>query len=159
MISKSKCIAILLVLSTCLFGCAAEQPVEPDLTALKATIAKFYEGVETGNTQQVFELFSDSAFILPNGGRVAQGSEAIERMWQPGTDSGFRLKDIEVLELHASCDVAYEIHTYYWGMVREGEETEWHKTKNVHIWRMQPDGTWKLHVDIWNGTPEATQSP
>jgi len=153
MITKCHCIATFFILAICLFGCAA-QPPEPDLSGLHAAIAEFYEGVETGNTQQVFELFSDSAFVLSNGGRVAHGSEAIERMWRPGTDSGFRLKDIEVLELHASGDVAYEIHAYYWGMVTEGEETTWHKTKNVHIWRLQPDGSWKLHVDIWNSTPE-----
>ena len=42
------------------------------------------------------------------------------------------------------------MNSYFYTYHTEGAEPQWHQTKNVHIWRRDPGGGWKLHVDIWN---------
>jgi ketosteroid isomerase-like protein len=54
--------------------------------------------------------------------------------------------------MHISGDAAYTINDYYYTYHAEGDEPVWRKTKNIHIWRRQADGFWKLHADIWNSS-------
>jgi ketosteroid isomerase-like protein len=62
----------------------------------------------------------------------------------------FRLKDRQVIDIDAHGDIAYTVNSYSYTWHPVGTEPQWHKTKNVHIWKKDPEGRWKLHVDIWN---------
>ena len=85
------------------------------------------------------------------------GKEAIAEMMRAGEGYVFRLRDREIVDIDVSGDLAYTVNSYYYTWHAEGAEPQWHKTKNVHIWRKGEDGQWKLHVDIWNSDVPMSQ--
>lgn len=137
-----------------LLGCTDKQlKKEQDFLA---AVDSFYAAVNSGNQQAHADLFTENAFMLSDDWTISRGAElkksiAERRGWV------FRLKDLQRLEHHVSGDVGYTINEYYYTWHREGQEADWKKTKNVHIWRLQTDGYWKLHMDIWNHSPELEQ--
>ena len=54
-------------------------PAEEDsgLPELERTIAAFYEAVESGDKESHAQMFSDSAFMMPNNGALISGGESI----------------------------------------------------------------------------------
>jgi ketosteroid isomerase-like protein len=52
--------------------------------------------------------------------------------------------------MYVSGDLACTANSYYYTYHASDSEPRWHKTKNVHIWKRDAGGEWKLHVDIWN---------
>lgn len=115
-------------------------------------VAAFYAAIESGDKQAHAEMFADSAFMLPNHWEFSRGKEEITRIINAGENWVFQIKDLCHLEMEMSGDIGYTINDYYYTWHREGEEPDWHKTKNIHIWRKQKDGAWKLHADLWNSS-------
>jgi ketosteroid isomerase-like protein len=153
-----------LVFSAILWGCAQPSPGErasgnaPVPTHIPAeleeALAAFYAGVEAGEGDRVVTLFDADMVMMPDGGELVVGGEVIAPGWADGVAAGFRLRDVAALRTVRSGDLAYRINLYSWSMPDEAGERTWYRTKNVHIWKRQPDGSWKLQVDIWNESPE-----
>jgi len=139
---------LMLVLAICL-GCEKHQ--EEGIPAdLQATIDAFYAAIETGDAEARILMFTEKAIIMPNHWNMSKGNDAIANMLQASEGSVFRLRDREIVDMDVSGDLAYTVNSYYYTYHAEGEESQWHKTKNVHIWKRDAEGYWKLHVDIWN---------
>lgn len=121
---------------------------------LEEAISAFYAGVESGQGDQVVTLFDHEMVMMPDGGEAVVGGAVIAPGWADAVEMGFRLRDVTALRTVRSGDLAYRINQYSWSMPDETGERVWYRTKNVHIWKRQPDGSWKLQVDIWNESPE-----
>lgn len=136
----------LILLAACNTQAAAEQD-------FLATVDSFYTAVNTGDQAAHAALFTDDAWMLSDDWHISRG-EALKTSIRDRTGWVFRLKEVERLEHGVSGDLGYTVNQYYYTYHKEGEPAEWHRTKNVHIWKLQSDGAWRLHVDIWNSTPE-----
>ena len=134
-------------------GCGIRPPGGSDQEAFRGAVAEFYRGVETGNAEQIIRLFAEDAIVMPDGYAPIRGKEEIAATWRRETAGGFRIRDLVVLEESIDESVAYRLNSYAWTMLSEGPEAEWRQTKNVHVWRKQRDGSWKLQVDLWNESP------
>jgi len=145
-------VAFILVCS--LLACSGNKEDSAAIEQLNQSIQSFYDAVEAGDVEAVIALFSEDVIIMPNSVELSRGKEAAAAMWRRNAPYNFRIKDLETVELAASGDIAYKVNDYYWSVQLEGQERRWHKTKNIHVWRKQPDGNWRLHVDIWNASPE-----
>ena len=133
-----------------LTDCGAQQAREQ---AFLAAVDSFYAAVNAGDTATHAALFTDDAWMLSDDWRISRG-EDLKAMIRDRPGWVFRLKDVERLEYGVSGDLGYTVNAYYYTYHQEGAEPEWHRTKNVHVWRRQDTGAWLLHVDIWNATPE-----
>jgi ketosteroid isomerase-like protein len=51
-----------------------------------------------------------------------------------------------------SGDTAYEIGKYTLKIQPAGQEAMTDSGKYLVVWKRQAEGTWKLHVDIWNSS-------
>jgi ketosteroid isomerase-like protein len=152
-------IMFLLTWALVALGCAGQASVDSDVDRLERSIASFYDAVNAGDADAVLELLTDDAIMMPNNRAMVVGKDAVGQTWRAGAASGFTIRDLRSVEISSSGDIGYRVNSYFYGFVQEGAETEWHRTKNVHIWRRQPDGTWKLHIDIWNSSiPSRTDS-
>ncbi len=137
-----------------LTGCT--EKVDNEWEFLEAVDA-FYKAVNAGDQAGHAALFTNDAFMLADGWYISRG-EAIKKSIRERSGWVFRLKDIKHLDYGISGDLGYTVNEYYFTWHREGAQPEWHKTKNVHVWKKQPDDSWRLHVDIWNSTPEYSAS-
>lgn len=135
-----------------LAACAPVAEVDDGLAELERTIAAFYEAVDSGDKESHARMFSDSAFMMPNNGALISGGENVGEVVRGGEGWVFRIRNLDRVELDLSGDIAYTVNQYEYTWHEEGAEPVWHPTKNIHIWRRQPDGSWKLHVDIWNSS-------
>ena len=134
-------------------SCQNQNTQKQDMQVLKETISRFYAAIEEGNSEKRFELFSKNALMMPNNSDIVILNDSVKNTWSKWDDEWiFRIMDLEQLEIELSGVVAYSVNSYYYTWHYKDDEPEWHKTKNVHIWRKQTDGSWKLHLDIWNSS-------
>ena len=97
-------------------------------------------------------MFTENAMMMPNNGSIIRGKASVGEVVRSGEGWVFRIRNLTRLELDLSGDIAYTVNEYEYTWHAEGDEPIWHPTKNIHIWRRQSDGSWRLHVDIWNSS-------
>ena len=117
---------------------------------LSRTIEAFYRAIETDDHEARIRLFTENALMMPNHGARIEGKEAIAEVIRGGEGWVFRIRDREILDSDVDGHLAYTVNAYAYTYHAHGAEPTWHRTKNVHIWKREDDGAWKLHVDIWN---------
>jgi len=120
------------------------------LADLTDTISRFYESIEAGDPEARIQLLADDVVLLPNHWTIMSGKEDVSESFRRSADAIFRIKDREIVQMEISEDLAYTVNSYYYTYHLKDHPEQWHKTKNVHIWRSDSSGTWKLAVDIWN---------
>ena len=134
-------------------ACSKENSQNKDYNKLIETIDYFYETIEKGNINERLSLFSPDAIILPNNSKLYEFTDERRQQWiDSDKEWDFKLKDIEHIKIEMSGNIAYSINSYYYSYHKKDTEPVWHKTKNIHIWEKQKNGTWKLHADIWNSS-------
>ncbi len=145
---------IIVLLCAAVLFAACNQPCDQtaDRERLDEAINAFYDNIERGDKEAHAAVFTDEAIMMPDGYDYVQGKEAVTAMVTGGEGWVFRIRDRKVVDTRLSGDIAYTVNDYYYTWHAEGSEPEWHATKNVHIWHRQPDGSWKLHIDIWNSS-------
>ncbi len=141
---------LMMALLLCIIlGCGPDEGEEIPADLL-VTINEFYAAVEAGDGETRIELFGDEAVMMPNHWTRVEGKEAIAEVIRSGSGWVFKIRDREVIDLDADDDLAYTVNSYDYTYHAEGTQPQWHRTKNVHIWKRDATGHWKLHVDIWN---------
>jgi len=148
-LSFCKIFPVLLLLSLNVF--CQDKSIEPAL--LKEAINKFYIAIEKGDTKIRLALFADDAIMMPPGTGIVRGIKNITEIVLD-TTYVFKIKDKEIVSMDISGSIAYTVNTYFYTYHLKGSEPVWHKTKNVHIWKKDIDGNWKLNVDIWNAAEQ-----
>ncbi|MCK5125314.1 MAG: nuclear transport factor 2 family protein [candidate division Zixibacteria bacterium] len=143
-----------ILLTMTITGCCSTPDLTNDRKALEEAIASFYQAIEDGDGKAAIALFDESFIMLPNGGSLKQGRANIAESWAQGVENGFRLRNIKMVDMDFDGAIAYRINQYEWGYPDENGEMQWHPTKNMHIWKKQPDESWKLYADIWNSNHE-----
>ena len=147
---------LLVVLAVCT-GCGQQEDGIP--ADLQAAIDAFYAAIEAGDAEARIAMFTEEAIMMPNHWTMGEGKETIAAIIRAGEGSVFKLRDREIVDIAASDALAYTVNSYYYTYHAEGAEPQWHKTKNVHIWKKDAGSRWKLHVDIWNSDVPMSDFP
>ena len=113
-----------------------------DIDALNAT---FMKGMETGDTAMVASVYAPDARVLPPGSPVVTGS-AIQEYWAGALGTGVTGGVLKTVSLEERDDVAVEEGEYEIRMGADVVDTG----KYVVVHRRQPDGGWRIGLDIWN---------
>ena len=134
-------------------SCISEKNENKEMNRLERTIDEFYQAINNGDTEKRLSMFTSNALILPNYGELIELNDSVKTSWKRyDEDWVFRIKDLKHLEIDMKDGIAYTVNTYYYTFHPKDGEPEWHKTKNVHIWKKQKDDSWKLNIDIWNSS-------
>ena len=143
---------LLLALSAC--GPGGEKTVPADL---QIAIDLFYAATEAGDNEGRIAMFTEDAIMMPNHWTPYKGRETIAEVVRSGAGSVFRIRNREILDMDVDGDLAYVVNTYEYTWHGEGGTPAWRKTKNIHIWKYDASGHWRLHVDIWNSDVPANE--
>lgn len=139
---------MLVALCATLLSCSpASDEFPPDL---RSAIDAFYAAVEADDAEARIAMFSDSVIMMPNHWTVTVGKEAVADVMRSSAGAIFKIRNRVVLDADVSGDAAYTVNSYEYTYHAPEDSAQWHRTKNVHIWKRDTAGTWKLHVDIWN---------
>ncbi len=156
--------AIPLVLLLCLtFSCQkaeeaaeevmVEQPVM-DMAQVRQAIGeanvKFGEAVRMGDAAVLASLYTEDARLLPPNSEMIQGREGVEAYWAGGFQMGIKDIVLTTVEVMGMGDMVCEIGKAVVSIQPEGMDAIEDIAKYLVVWKKGVDGTWKLHVDIWN---------
>jgi ketosteroid isomerase-like protein len=99
--------------------------------------------------------FAEDGRMFPAGGEIVNGKQAIHEAMAPAfATPGFSLRWKPLgADVSRAGDLGYTFGTYVAKSPGpNGEPVERHG-KYVSIWKKQPDGSWKVAVDIGNSSP------
>lgn len=113
-----------------------------DIDALNAT---FMKGMETGDAAMIASVYTPDARVMPPGAPVVTGG-GIEQFWQGVLGMGVTGGVLKTVSLEERDDVAVEEGQYEMRVGTDVVDTG----KYVVVHRRQPDGGWRLDLDIWN---------
>ncbi len=135
-------------------SCKTQVDQSAEERKLLETDRKFSQrSLETNAAEAFHEYFADSAISLPGQSEPVRGNAAIyERMKKHAGEYTLRWEP-QSAEVAASGDLGYT-----WGkaMVTEKDSLgrpQFSYEKYVSIWKKQPDGNWKVILDIGNPSP------
>jgi ketosteroid isomerase-like protein len=97
------------------------------------------------NYSSIDQIYTSDATVMPPGAPMINGRENVRAFWKATVEAlnptGGRL---ETLSLEVLADRAIEV-----GRATIESAASTLEAKYVVVWKRE-DGSWKLHVDIWN---------
>ena len=153
-----KALCIVLVAIFMLANCGHVQREKFDRAQLKAAKLKFGQAIDSGNIDDIANMYTKDAMIMPNFGKIVRSRAEIKEFWKSDLVKQFISRNDVEVEMDGYGDIAYEVTQYEFEYQQQGRESTWMPSKNVHIWKRTMDGTWKLHIDIWNNSMSSFQN-
>jgi len=129
--------------------------VEKVRMAIEEGRLKCGEAGRQGDAAALAALYTDDATLLPPDSEMIQGKQGIEEFWKVALQMGMKNAVLTTVDVFGSGDLAYEIGKVTITIQLDGQEPIEQKGKYVVVWKQPTDGSWKLHVDIWNSSMPA----
>jgi len=130
-----------------------DEGVRDARAAIEAANAKFSEAFARGDAKALSAMYTSDAIAFPPDREMIRGNEAIGEFWKATRDSGVQSVALTTVDVGRSGDLAYEVGTVSLAIQAGGKEPTTATAKYVVVWKLQVDGSWKLHRDIWNSLP------
>jgi len=110
----------------------------------------FGEGIRKGDAAAVGALYTEDALLMPPNSEMIRGRSSTQAFWGGAIKTGVKDAVLTTVELMDLVNVVYEVGTYALKIQPEGQAAFEDKGKYVVLWKKMPDGSLKLHRDIWN---------
>jgi uncharacterized protein (TIGR02246 family) len=136
------------LMAVALAGCAAghanSDQTHADEAAIRQTLADVERRVNQGDASFV-EVFAKDAVIIPPSALDIAGYDAIRKVYEDLMKQALVTVHFATAEILVSGDLAYERGTYTLRIVDKasGKTLQDVRNKHIHIFKRQPDGTWK----------------
>jgi ketosteroid isomerase-like protein len=86
---------------------------------------------------------------MPNSFEMIRVKEKVAKLYAADTATVvFKIKDRICVEMEIYDSIAYTVNSSYYTWHNKGDDPNWRKTKNIHLWKKDEQGNWKLHLDI-----------
>jgi uncharacterized protein (TIGR02246 family) len=121
--------------------------------AIEAANAKFSEAFARGDAKALAAMYTTDAIAFPPDAEMIRGNEAIGEFWKATHASGVQNAVLTTIDVDRSGDLAHETGKVTLTIKAEGKEPTTAASKYVVVWMRGPDGSWRLHRDIWNSLP------
>ncbi|MBN2099981.1 MAG: DUF4440 domain-containing protein [Dehalococcoidia bacterium] len=112
----------------------------------------FLEAYNRRDAVAAAQAYADDAKVLPPNMPMVTGKGSIQAFWKFAMDMGAHL-NLDAVELAVDGGMAYERGVITTTMQPGTAQEKITKGKYVTVMRRQPDGSWKLVLDIWNSDP------
>ena len=114
--------------------------------AISAVYEKFMTAVERGDADAISSLYTEDAQILPPGGGIVSGRDALPAFWAATLGMGIKRCSFDTLEVDEHDDTAIEIGRVT--LFAEGD-VQIDTPKYLVVWKRDA-GEWRMHRDIFN---------
>jgi ketosteroid isomerase-like protein len=111
---------------------------------------RFSQCIRERDLKAIEQLYAEDAVLMPPDNDMVKGRRGTREFWSAAIKMGLKDADLRTLETKRVGDEIHEIGTYKLSIAPEGKEAFIDVGKYMVVWRADPDGTWKLHKDIWN---------
>ncbi len=150
--------ACILVLAV---GCSSAKNENPFNAGSKREVIaanglKWSQALTTGDTAIIQAIYDQDAHYIPDGFKALHGNAAIVHYWK---GSFSVLKDVRLTmeTLEGTKDLLYETgHGYSLILNEKNDKPDTFLFKYVNVWKLQPDGNYKVVIDTYNDVPKAS---
>ena len=118
--------------------------------AIEKAISSWERAANAKDVATLANLYTEDATLLPPGSPPVKGRKSIQQYWQGFFDAGASDAKLRVMDVASFGDLAYEIGAFEANLPTPQGVTARTQGKYVVIWKRQPDGNIKLHVDMFN---------
>ncbi len=151
-------VATLLVLA--ISGCAPQVDVAAEEAAIRDTYAGCLKASQAMDIERVLSCWADDGSAFPPNAPIATGKEAIRPFYSEWfANPGFALSSQQTkVEVSRAGDLAYDVGAYELTLNDPQGKPVTDRGKFVHVWKKQPDGSWRVVVAIFNSDqPSASE--
>jgi uncharacterized protein (TIGR02246 family) len=143
-------VATLLVLA--ISGCAPQVDIEAEEAAIREADRQFSAAAAAKHVEGMVSLFADDAQLLPPDAPAITGKEGVRNFVSEITAiPGFAVSwQTTQAEVSRAGDLGYTLATLELTMNDAEGNPVTRQGKDFHVWKKQPDGSWKVVIDIWN---------
>ena len=118
--------------------------MDDDVLHATATLA---EALARGDAAAAASLYADDGRLLTSASELLSGRAEIEEYWRTGIAFGLSRLELKPIELRVTGRIAIEIGRY--AVALDAADVV-ERGKYVVLHRLQPDGTWRRGVDVFN---------
>lgn len=143
-----------LLLAALLAAACTPAPLDRDaeLAALRAAAEAYHAAAAGKDAGGVVALYDEGAVMVPPGAAMVNGLPEVRGyrfgfISTPGVSLTFELLRADV---SASGDMGWTLAEGDITIERPDGTTGRDLVRDFHVWRKQPDGSWKVVVDFWN---------
>ena len=131
-----------------------------DVAAIEQVTAALLNAVNESDLAGVLAVWADDGVLMPPHHPSVRGRQEIDRYF----DRLFSVRRFRFTftssQIEVCGDVAFERVEYEVAVSATAAALEVHDVgKGLHVYRLQPDGSWKLAMDIWNSDNPALTGP
>ena len=131
----------------------AQASSDPDSIAIIQASTAFSRAYERGDTPALLAIYTSDAVIFPDQSEALTGRESLERYWTPRPGNRVLHHQLTTASLTIHGIYAHDWGTFEVSGERDGKPWGPSRGKYVVIWRKDPDGRWRMQLDIWNRRP------
>lgn len=113
---------------------------------------RFGEGIRRGDASAVGALYAEDALLMPPNLEPIRGRDGTAAFWAGAIKMGVKDAVLTTLELRHEGKTVEEVGNYRLKIHPEGQEPFEDHGKYMVLWKLDADGTWRLHRDIWNSS-------
>ena len=152
MINNQKLVFIFaIIVGFSLTSCEAPQDTEKIRETIAASNELFMEAIKNGDATALANLYTEDGQILPQGGDLYTGKEAIQKFWANALENKKNTITLKTAEVGGMGKTVYEVGEYEFTTLVEDVKTI-SNGKYIVIWK-KVDGNWLMHRDMWNDNP------
>lgn len=133
-------IAVLMIFAVA--ACAPAPQGSHDSPEISAAAKAWSEALNAGDIESIVALYTEDARILPPNAEIAQGHDAVRKIFGGMIDAGLG-GTLATIEATAAGDIGYRVGTY---VLETADGTVADKGKYIETWRLV-DGSWKISND------------
>lgn len=152
--------AVALAFSACQQPSDSAETGTATLEALQEVREQHVNAILEQNVDEELATYTDSAVVVPPDHQGATGTQEI-RAWLQGFFDSFSVEQLEirVADHTAQGDLAVAHYRYSWSVAAVGADEPVRDTgQGLWVLERQPDGSWLIAYDVWNGDGGATDS-
>ncbi len=133
-------------------GCAPQVDIEAEEAAIREADRQYSEAAAAKDVDRLVAFFAEDGWLLPPDqpaitGQMGRRNFASEMTTIPGFAVSWQTTDAWVSR---AGDLGYTLATLELTMDDAEGNPVTRQGKDFHVWKKQPDGSWKVVIDIWN---------
>jgi beta-lactamase regulating signal transducer with metallopeptidase domain/ketosteroid isomerase-like protein len=124
-----------------------------NIETVKALDIEFHKCFVRHDADAALDYYADDATLLPLGKKMVRGREALSTYIKEGMKEAELVNNNQrIIDVGGTDKMIYIINEFTWQFKTPGNPQQINSMpgKGIHVWQKQPDGQWKLLLDIYN---------
>ena len=123
-----------------------------ELSALREAATAYHAAAVAKKVDDVVALYDEEAIMVPPNADLVEGLEGIRNyrfgfIETPGVELRFEIVRAEV---SSAGDLGWTLSIAEITIERPDGPPDGDRVRDFHVWKKQPDGSWRVVVDMWN---------